>query len=152
MLDYAVYSNQLRGRLILCIGMLLVLLLFTTVMVFANKKGLFAKEKKIVRIVIQVIVAAIILAGTIAMGLSTFEYASDIKNQSYVEYEGTFVIDESKPNGFFVIIQDGEKTIQLESWAAARDGMKEDTVYYGKLVYAVKSKTLLQFIEWHAAV
>ena len=150
MLDYAVYSNQLRGRLILCIGMLLVLLLFTTVMVFANKKGLFAKEKKIVRIVIQVIVAAIILAGTIAMGLSTFEYASDIKNTSYVEYEGTFVIDESKPNGFFVIIQDGEKTIQLESWAAARDGMKEDTVYYGKLVYAVKSKTLLQIIDWYA--
>ena len=138
MYNYDVYDDVLRRVKNGCIVVLILTLVLAAFLLCMNVKGHLAKGKPLIKLLINSFVGGIVVAELIYFGISIGNIITDINEQSYIVYEGEFVVSEHN-DGYTTIIVDGEKTT-LSGEADLPGG-----TYLGEVVYGKNSK---HAVDW----
>ena len=135
-----------------------IVLLALILWALCKKETLFGTRNKVVRIVLQVLTCAVMCVLIVTVSIDIHALHDDLKNQSYIVYEGEFAIEENvyyNPDrkigkyrsGYDITMQDEEKTnVHVEN--IIEIAPDECGTYRGSFVYSAKSKRVLEFGEW----
>ena len=123
--DFDAYAGILtKSCWIMVIICLLIIVAAVIIYPFAKKQFEKSKHKMIA------LVCSIFIVGAIIIGAhSIYSTVSDISNQNYVVYTGTFTYENRK---LHIVSEDGEKKTLSVAAYTIPDGTHEGIVIYGK--------------------
>ena len=138
MLNYEEYEKFLKNEAITYVIIMVVLIVaLGALLIFMNKK-FFDDMGKVGKIIVNTFICVVLISTSIYVGIHTYNAVSDINNKAYIVYEGEFEISSYREG--YITIFDGEKEISLTNNFTSLSSGK----YTGKLVYAKKSRILLE--------
>ena len=134
--NFAAYDKVLTHSCMIIVGICILVIAIISIAYPFIKRQYKTNEQKFVTLICVLFVLGAVIIG----GYTTYKTMSDIQNQSYIVYSGSFISDKDGTGKVYIVDSSGKKmTLSVASYTIPYG------THDGKIVYGKKTKIVVDY-------